>query len=217
LKFFVEKHFIRMTEQRVRAKYVYVFENDCAFVITAVGALFYCSTVSVNRKYVLNGEKKKKKNRVEKRNAKFASPKLSLYISEYRIYILNQSGTGRSIISSIDVSRPGIHVYRCTTFRTHVYSSWSQDQASSSASFDPDISCACRSGRHWNHSVALLHRPLDYFIFGQSTNDRLSWAVYSLSSQIKWRRMSRRRSLERAPSSSYHVGNNSSHSRFVAG
>lgn len=39
-KFFVGKHFIRMTEQRVRAKYVYVFENDCVFVITAMGALF---------------------------------------------------------------------------------------------------------------------------------------------------------------------------------
>lgn len=58
LKFFVGKHFIRMTERRVRAKYVYVFENDCAFVITAVGALFYCSTVSVNRKYVSNAKKK---------------------------------------------------------------------------------------------------------------------------------------------------------------
>lgn len=57
--FFVGKHFIRMTEQRVRAKYVYVFENDCAFVITAVGAhFFFCSTVSVNRKYVSNVEKK---------------------------------------------------------------------------------------------------------------------------------------------------------------
>jgi len=60
-----------MTEQRVRAKYVYVFENDCAFVITAVGALFYCSTVSVNRKYVLNVKKKEKKTewRNETRNS----------------------------------------------------------------------------------------------------------------------------------------------------
>lgn len=56
-----------MTEQRVRAKYVYVFENDCVFVITAMGALFYCSTVSVNRKYVSNREGERKKTEWRKR------------------------------------------------------------------------------------------------------------------------------------------------------
>lgn len=52
-KFLVGEHFIPVTERRARSKYVYVFGNDCAFVITAVGALFYCS-VSVNGKYVSN-------------------------------------------------------------------------------------------------------------------------------------------------------------------
>lgn len=40
-EFFVEKYFIPVTEWRVRAKYVYVFGNDCTFVITAEGALFF--------------------------------------------------------------------------------------------------------------------------------------------------------------------------------
>lgn len=85
-KFLAGKHFIRMTEQRVRAKYVYVFENDCAFVITAMGAFFYCSTVSVNRKYVSNVEKKKTESGETKCEIRIPklSPCILTLLSEYR-------------------------------------------------------------------------------------------------------------------------------------
>lgn len=56
-----------MTEWRVRAKYVYVFGNDCAFVITATRVrFFYCSMASFIEKYVSNVKKARRKRRRER-------------------------------------------------------------------------------------------------------------------------------------------------------
>jgi len=77
---FRRKTFYPVTGRRVRAKYVYVFGNDCTFVITAVGALFYCSTVSVNRKYARNvGRREKTQSGETKREIRsYLSPPPSL-------------------------------------------------------------------------------------------------------------------------------------------